>query len=44
MYIAPTLREDQPLRIVELITRTELYSVSKETGEKCCYNELHEKH
>ena len=26
-----TMREDQPLRIVELITRTALHSVSKET-------------
>ena len=29
--IVRTLREDQPLTIVSLITRTALYSVSKET-------------
>ena len=29
--IGCTLKEEQPLRIVELITRTALYSVSKET-------------
>ena len=41
--IGCTLKEDQPLRIVQLITRTALYSVSKETREKCCHNALHER-